>query len=282
MINNWLTGLTLTLLLLGTSCETNKRDVADSLMNKLDSLDQIKTCTEPDCRNADKLRRLIADSLYNLDSTNYTSIIVKAVQLHNDGMVEESLNYFDKILNHDSINLVQRGMALTVFGRFYESQDVIDSAHYYYKQLLAIFDNSTFAPWMKPQIETILNGKDAGLAALENTDVDTTGLYYHYLKNDILKYNNEGLKIFFPIYDAQNNSKSFWIIIPEGLYDSGELNSMEKIALYYAKKGVNVDVFGHYSSERKFEIRTIDKFLEPLWQLNIFDMELKTKNEKAP
>lgn len=282
MRNNWLIGLTITLILFGTSCEPNKQTVVDSLMNKLDSLDQIMTCKEPDCRNANKLRRLIADSLYTLDSTNYTSIVVKAVQLHNDGMVEESLNFFNKVLSHDSINLVQRGMALSVFGRYWESLDVVDSAHFYYEQLLPIFDKSTFSPWMEPQIITILKGKEAGLVALENSETDTTGLYYYYLKNDILNYDNEGLHIFFPTYVDEDDLNSFWVFIPEELYESGQLNSMEKVSLYYAKKGVNIHVNGHYSSNRKFEIRTIDKFLEPLRQLNVFDMKLKSEDKATP
>jgi len=259
-------------LLLFFSCSDNRKDRINSLIYKIDSLNQITTCVEPDCKKADSLRKILIDSLYQLDSTNYVAITEKAIWLYNEGFKEESLSFFRKILSHDSVNYTHRTTSLNVIGMHWELKGEIDSAHLYYRRMIPMFDLCMYAPWMRPQLITVLDGTKAGFTELEQHFYDTTSLNYHYLRNDISNYNDDGLQAFFPYFDQITDTYMFSIVIPEDLYKAG-LNSIDKVALFYARKGVNIDVTRHYSTERRFVIRTNQKYIQRLIDLNVFALQ---------
>ncbi|WP_258100113.1 hypothetical protein [Marinoscillum pacificum] len=257
-----------------SSCQRKQDLIKESIITKLDSLMQIQSCGEPDCMLAKQLEYALIDSLYDLDSTDYQAIVSKFFMHNEKQEFEESMIYGRKVLCYDSLQDMHAFYARLFTGWYLESQENLDSAKIHYEKILdSVVDWDEAMPWVKPQIELVLRGQQAALISLKEIKLDISSIFYKYVENDVVNYQNDGLLGCFPLSENGVEVKKFALYIPENIYDDS-LNTMDKVSMFFTNQGVNVQKNAHYPSERMFVIKTLPKYVEKLKEISPFKLEV--------
>jgi tetratricopeptide (TPR) repeat protein len=206
----------------------------------------------------DSLAAIYADSLLDLDSSNYIALRTKGFDFYNRQLYNEALGFLDKSLEinpNDTSAISFLGLSLDKLGN-------LDSAKYYYDILIPLLEQSPNRQWLLPKVVTITQGKAFGLRTLEDIRSELSEQFYFQMKNDISSYENEGMKAFYPLMNLP--LYDFYIKIPNELFDAGQLNTTSKIHTFFAKRGINVMFKSSDSQNKACVISTSEKYLNKL------------------
>lgn len=232
-------------------------------------ISSLETIIDSIANNNDPVNaNIFVDSLIRMDPDNYVANRIQGLIYFNDYNTKESIKYFLKALkvkSNDSYTIL-----LTAWS--YERENQIDSARKYYSSLMPLLDGSSFGTYYKPKILTILKGQSVAVEEVAKTKNDFNELQYYQLLNDINRYQNDGLSVFFPLFFDIPDSNNFHINIPDSLYNSGEIDSIDEVETFFAKLGINITVKSS-TGGREYEIYTSDKYLEQLLELDAFGIK---------
>jgi len=244
-------------------CSEPRRSIADQVESLVAQLDSVY--------NKDLTGGLdLADSIIGLDPNNYKALETAGFILFNQYKWNEALPYFTKAIALND----EKPWLYIVTGICTEKIIGLDSAKFYYQLGYEAIDSSYVGFIGTPQLLTILNGKEDGMNDLSSQDSEIfTPLFYEQLRNDIELYNNGGMLEFFPLFDTSYYSSEYYVTIPDELYDSGEINGMDKIELTFARRGINVTASGTDHKNKSFKFRTTEKYEPRLEKFDTFKIK---------
>lgn len=232
-----------------------KKELTESLEQSLDTIDFL--------RNSD-IALQYSDSLLTIDSLNYIGLRSKGLLEFNNDKPEVALSYLVKTVEIEPRDT----LSILLLGCSYELLNNLDMALKQYSELYGIIDENYMIPWIRPQLATILEGSERGILVTEEMKEKLSELAYYQLKNDIPKYSDGGLGVFFPFIINRPKSNKFYIKIPDSLFDAGQLNSVYKIENFFAKQGINVLFDSSISANKACTIVTTDMYVEQLEELD--------------
>ncbi|MDA0196861.1 MAG: hypothetical protein O2887_09615 [Bacteroidetes bacterium] len=126
---------------------------------------------------------------------------------------------------------------------------------------------------MIPQLTTVVYGIDSGLTSVITLRDSLSENSYYQTLNDIDSYQGGGMSEFLPTFFGMPNSIGFFVKIPTELFESGQINSMEKVETAFAKIGINGWVKSTDSANSGYIITTTSKYLDELTNLDTLGIE---------
>jgi tetratricopeptide (TPR) repeat protein len=210
----------------------------------------------------DSIASIYADSLLRIETSNFTALRAKGVGFFNTQDFEVAIKLFGRAL---AINPTDT-TTLMFLGWSFDEIGMLDSAKHYYSLGIPLITVLSSRAWILPRLVTITKGKDEGLKILEEIKERINECVYFQMKNDIVNYQNEGMGAFYPLLSLP--AYDFYIKIPDELFDSGQLNSIDKIHTFFAKRGINVMFKSSESSNKACVISTSEKYLDKLLEFD--------------
>ena len=202
---------------------------------------------------------LLFDSLLTLDPDNFHGNYYKGSYYMNQNEIDSAIKYLSKGSEIDP----QDFFAKLYLAWCFEENGDSSKAHALYQQLLPIVPDNRYK--LKIELSTIVEGPKEGLSQLNTSRDSLDEKTYLELNNDIINYSsNDGLNGFFPPYFTYIDSIEFYIKIPDEIFESGQINSMRKVAIAFAKMGINVWVKGTDSKNNGYIITTTQKYMDQL------------------
>jgi tetratricopeptide (TPR) repeat protein len=252
--------LVLLCLLLGCGRDLNSnKQLIESLEQKLDS----------DTVNYAK-KTFLADSLFKLDSNNYTGLTWKATVLFNENSIENALKYLNKSLE---VREHELSSYHTLHGMCLERLGFLDSAKHHYIKSLQISPKTIFDTLALVKLETIVNGKDQGLTKLNELQDIIIELVYRTLENDVLNYQGNGLSEFEPIYERENYIAEFEIFPNDSILIDQGYNRRDMLELLYAREGINISVKFSGTSSNRMTLIVTNKYLDRVLKSDLFELK---------
>ncbi|WP_424961777.1 tetratricopeptide repeat protein [Ekhidna sp.] len=230
---------------------TENVQIIKSLENKIDSLGMAFE-TESAVQ--------LSDSLLNYDPNNYIALGTIGINAFNNRDAVTAIKYLSKLVKIKP----ESPMHKVFLGLCHEQLMENDLALKYYQQALEPDSIEWPANFMKIRVKTVVHGKEAGFQELQLYKESLNPIDYHQLNNDIKNYNEDGLNSFYPPWFDSTERTKFLVTIPDELYNSGQINSMEKVELVFAKLGVNISCIHTNSQSKDYKISTTDKYLDKL------------------
>lgn len=202
-----------------------------------------------------KTDELLIDSLLNLDPSNKIGLF-QMIQLKQNERDYKSVCSFSKLyFQHEQFSIVN-----LIYGTSLEQLGYLDSARSHYQYVL---DNSPDSLWngnfVKPGLMTIVHGKDSAFNYLNNQE-RSAELAYLRLTNSIRNYQGLGYREFFIFPFPELTPLNYYVTIPDSLFNTGEVNSMQKLSLFFAKYGINIYSTGTDSAKHGYYFSSSEEY----------------------
>ena len=182
-----------------------------------------------------KSDELLIDSLLKLDSINKVGVF-QMIQLKQNERDYESVCRFSELyFQYDQFSLTN-----LIYGTSLEQLGFLDSAKNHYKYILENAPDSLwFGNYRKPELITVVYGIDSAFNYLKRIE-PVSDLSYLSLSNAIRNYQGLGYREFFVFPFPELTPLKFYVVVPDSIFNSGEINSIRSLSLFFAKEGINV------------------------------------------
>jgi len=210
-----------------------------------------------------------ADSILKVDPFDKNSLAVMAYDNFNNHKTDSAIILFNRLKKIRELNPND----LIILGWAHEKAKTPDSSKYYYKKAIEKMGSEWESSEPSPYVYTALYGKEAGLERYnqikDKMNINKSIYYeidYYNFKNSINSYTGGGLSELDP-YCFYDNTEKYYLTLNDSLYDIG-LNSMNRLTLHFAKKGLNIDVNGTDHSNKSMYAFVDRKYIEELKALS--------------